>query len=237
VAHIDLGDLRIEVVRKDIRNLHLSVLPPVGQIRIAAPKALNLDAIRLFALSKLAWIRSQQRQMQTQERETPRQYLERESHHLWGRRYLLRRLEQDAAPKVEIRAGRLLLQVRPGTNAARCQELVEAWYRSQIHAVVPDLLEKWEPILKVKAGRVIVQRMRTRWGGCNPKSGIIRLNTDLARKPMECLEYILVHELVHLLEPRHNARFTGLMDLYLPSWQILRKRLNSLPVRHQAWQY
>jgi predicted metal-dependent hydrolase len=175
--------------------------------------------------------------MQTQERETPRQYLERESHHLWGRRYLLRRLEQDAAPKVEIRAGRLLLQVRPGTNAARCQELVEAWYRSQIHAVVPDLLEKWEPILKVKAGRVIVQRMRTRWGGCNPKSGIIRLNTDLARKPMECLEYILVHELVHLLEPRHNARFTGLMDLYLPSWQILRKRLNSLPVRHQAWQY
>lgn len=237
MAHIDLSDLRIEVVRKDIRNLHLSVHPPIGQVRIAAPKQMSLDAIRLFAISKLAWIRAQQHRMLAQDREAPRRYLDRESHHVWGRRYLLKRVEQEAAPHVEIQAGRLVLRVRPGSDEARCQDILEAWYRGQIRSVIPDLLGKWEPILKVKVGRVIVQRMRTRWGGCNPRSGIIRLNTDLARKPLECLEYILVHELVHLLEPTHNARFVALMDLFLPTWKSLRERLNQLPVRHENWGY
>lgn len=237
MPHIDLGDLRIEVAWKDIRNLHLSVMPPDGQVRIAAPRQMNLDAIRLFAISKLAWIRSRQQRMQAQERETPRQFLDRESHYLWGRRYLLRRVEREAAPTVEIKGGRLVLQVRPGTDAARCQEIIDAWYRGQIRAVVPDLIAKWEPVMNVKAGRVFVQRMRTRWGGCNPATGVIRLNTDLARKPIECLEYIVVHEMTHLLEASHNARFKSLMDLFLPNWQQFRKRLNTLPVRHEEWEY
>lgn len=237
MSQIDLGDLRIEVVRKDIKNLHLSVLPPEGLVRIAAPRHMNLEAIRIFAISKLSWIRTQQGRMQAQERETPRQYLDRESHYVWGRRYLLQRVEREAAPAVEIRRGKLVLQVRPGTDETRCREILETWYRGQIRAVVPDLIAKWEPVMNVKVGTVFVQRMRTRWGGCNPATGVIRLNTDLAKKPIESLEYLVVHEMVHLLEPTHNARFSALMDLFLPTWQQLRKRLNHLPVRHEEWGY
>jgi hypothetical protein len=237
VPRIDLGDLQIEVVRKDIKNLHLSVLPPEGKVRIAAPRHMNLDAIRIFAISKLAWIRAQQRRMQGQEREAPRQYLDRESHYVWGRRYLLQRIEKDTAPAVEIKRGKLVLQVRPGTDEARCREILEAWYRGQIRDVVNGMIEKWAPVMNVKVSRIFVQRMRTRWGGCNPTTGVIRLNTDLAKKPVECLEYIMVHEMVHLIEPTHNSRFTSLMDLFLPTWQQLRKRLNQLPVRHEEWGY
>lgn len=237
MPYIDLGDLRIEVAWKDIKNLHLSVMPPEGQVRIAAPRQLNLDAIRLFAISKLPWIRTRQLRMQAQQRETPRRFLDRESHYVWGRRYLLQRVEREAAPAVEIKRGKLVLQVRPGTDEAHCREVLDTWYRGQIRAVAPDLIAKWEPIMNVKAGRLFVQRMRTRWGGCNPTTGVIRLNTDLARKPVECLEYILVHEMAHLLEPTHNARFTSLMDLFLPAWQQLRKRLNELPVPHVEWDY
>lgn len=234
---IDLGDLRIEVVRKDIRNLHLSVLPPRGLVRIAAPTHMALDTIRVFVISRLAWIKNQQRKLQTQEREAPREYLERESHYVWGRRYLLKREERDAAPAIELRHGKLVLQVRPATDEARCQEILEGWYRDQIRALVPELIAKWEPVMGVKVGRLFVQRMKTRWGSCNPRSAAIRLNTDLAKKPVECLEYILVHEMAHLLEPTHNARFAALMDLFMPAWQHLRKRLNQLPVRHEEWGY
>lgn len=237
MPRVDLGDLQIEVVRKDIKNLHLSVLPPEGKVRIAAPRHMNLDAIRIFAISKLAWIRAQQRRMQGQEREAPRQYLDRESHYVWGRRYLLQRIEKDAAPAVGIKRGKLVLQVRPGTDEARCREILEAWYRGQIRDVVNGMIEKWAPVMNVKVSRIFVQRMRTRWGGCNPATGVIRLNTDLAKKPVECLEYIMVHEMVHLIEPTHNTRFTSLMDLFLPTWQQLRKRLNQLPVRHEEWGY
>ncbi len=236
-TQIDLGDLRIEVVRKDIKNLHLSVLPPHGKVRIAAPDHMALDTIRVFVISRLAWIKNQRRQMQAQEREAPREFLDRESHYVWGRRRLLLRVELDAAPAVELRHSKLLLQVRPGTDEARCQEILEGWYREQIRALVPELIAKWEPVMGVKVGRMFVQRMKTRWGSCNPKSGAIRLNTDLAKKPVECLEYIVVHEMAHLLEPTHNARFTALMDMFMPSWQHLRKRLNQLPVRHEEWGY
>ena len=236
-TQIDLGDIRIEVVRKDIKNLHLSVLPPHGKVRIAAPGHMTLDTIRVFVISKLAWIKNQQRQMQTQEREAPREYLDRESHYVWGRRYLLRREERDASPAIELRYGKLVMQVRPSTDAVRCQEILEGWYREQIRTVVPELIAKWEPVMGVKVGRMFVQRMKTRWGSCNPRSGAIRLNTDLAKKPVECLEYIVVHEMAHLLEPTHNTRFTALMDLFMPAWQHLRKRLNQLPVRHEEWIY
>jgi predicted metal-dependent hydrolase len=237
VAQIDLGDMRIEILRKDIRNLHLSVLPPQGRVRVAAPRQMNLDTIRVFVISKLDWIRRQQRKMESQEREAPREYLDRESHYVWGRRYLLKRVERDAAPAIELKHSKLVMQVRPGTNETRSQEILEGWYREQIRAAVPSLIAKWEPVMGVKVARVFVQRMKTRWGSCNPTSRAIRLNTDLAKKPPECLEYIMTHELAHLLEPTHNARFKLLMDMFMPQWQHLRDELNRLPVRHENWGY
>lgn len=237
VERIDLGDMQIEVLRKNIKNLHLSVLPPLGKVRIAAPGHMNLDTIRVFVISRLAWIKAQQRKMQAQQREAPREYLDRESHYVWGRRYLLKRVEQDAAPVVDLKHNKLLLQVRPGTDEARSQEILDGWYREQIRAALPELIAKWEPVLGVKVGRIFVQRMKTRWGSCNPATGAIRLNTDLAKKPPECLEYIVVHEMTHLLEPTHNARFTALMGLFMPQWKHLRDTLNLLPVRHENWGY
>jgi predicted metal-dependent hydrolase len=229
-AQIDLGDMRVEVVRKEIKNLHLSVLPPQGRVRVAAPRHMSMDTIRVFVISKLAWIRSQQRKMRAQARETPREYLDRESHYVWGRRYLLKRVEKETAPAIELRHRRLVLQVRPGAGEARSQEILEAWYREQIRAAVPELIARWEPVMGVKVGRVFVQRMKTKWGSCNPSSGAIRLNTELAKKPPECLEYIVVHEMAHLLEPTHNVRFVSLMDLFMPHWQHVRDVLNRLPV-------
>jgi len=236
-AQIELGDLRVAVLRKAIRNLHLSVHPPQGQVRIAAPPQMKLDTIRVFVISKLAWIKAQQRKMQAQERETPRLYIERESHYLWGRRCLLRRTEADAAPSVTAKRSALVLQVRPGTTPERCQQILEAWYREQLREALVPLLAKWQPVMDVRVSRVFVQRMKTRWGSCNPGSGAIRLNTELARKPAECLEYIVVHEMAHLLEPTHNERFAALMSKWLPHWQHLRQALNRLPVRHEDWGY
>lgn len=164
MARIELAGVGIEIIRKDIRNLHLSVLPPLGQVRIAAPRQMPQEAIRAFAISKLAWIRRQQGRLQAQERETPLIYRNRESHYLWGRRYLLLREERDAAPVVELRRGRLILQVRPGTDAVRCHEVLDGWYRAQIRIALAALLAKWEPQLGVRAQRVIVQRMKSKWG-------------------------------------------------------------------------
>ncbi|MCB4361854.1 M48 family metallopeptidase [Quatrionicoccus australiensis] len=237
VEQIDLGNLQIEVLRKKIKNLHLSVLPPLGRVRIAAPGHMNLDTIRVFVISRLSWIKAQQRKMQVQQREAPREYVDRESHYVWGRRYLLKRVELEAASAIELKHSKLVLQVRPGTNELRSREILDAWYREQIRAAVPELIAKWEPVLGVKVGRVFVQRMKTRWGSCNPATGAIRLNTDLAKKPAECLEYIVVHEMTHLLEPSHNARFVSLMALFMPQWQHLRDELNALPVRHEDWGY
>lgn len=234
---LDLGGLRAEVTRKAIKHVHLSVLPPAGKVRVAAPQTMPLETIRLFVVSKLAWIRSQQRKLQAQERETPREFLNKESHYLWGKRYLLEIRHADAAPAVSLSPRKMHLQVRPGADQARCEEVLDAWYRQQVRDAVPLLLGKWEPLLQVKVNRVFVQRMKTQWGSCTAGSGYIRLNTDLAKKPPECLEYILVHELVHLLEPTHNERFVALMDLYLPHWQHLRRQLNQLPVRHENWDY
>lgn len=234
---LDLGELHAEVIRKAIKHVHLSVLPPAGKVRVAAPQSMPLETIRLFVISKLPWIRTQQRKLQAQERETPREFLNKESHYLWGKRYLLELSFADTAPTVSLTPRKLELQVRPGANAAQCEEVVDAWYRQQIRDALPALLAKWEPLLGVKTSRVFVQRMKTKWGSCTPEAGYIRLNTDLAKKPPECLEYIVVHELVHLLEPTHNDRFCALMDLYLPHWNHLRKQLNSLPVRHEEWQY
>lgn len=237
MAEIELGDITVEVVKKDIRNVHLSVYPPTGRVRISAPAQMSLDTIRVFAISKLGWIKQQQQKLREQERETPREYLDRESHYVWGKRYLLKIVEQDAAPIVSLQHSTLWLQVRPGTDEARKQAVVAEWYRGQLKEAATPLIAKWEPLMGVKVARFFVQHMKTRWGSCNPSAGSIRLNSELAKKPPECLEYIVVHEMVHLLEPTHNQRFVAIMDRLLPQWQSHRDSLNRLPVRHEDWGY
>ena len=232
-----LGGISIDVLRKDIRNVHLSVHPPTGRVRIAAPRHLSDDAIRAFVIGKLGWIRRQQARLQEQERETPREFLDRESHFVWGRRLLLRVLEADDASRVELSPRRLTLRVRPGTPPPKRAQILDEWYRHQIRAALPPLLSRWTRRVGVRVERVFVQRMKTKWGSCNPRTGTIRLNTELARKPPECLEYLLVHELAHLVEPTHNPRFLALMDRLMPGWPSVRRTLNRLPVCHEAWHY
>lgn len=237
MSKIELGDITVDVILKDIKNVHLSVHPPTGHVRISAPKRMSLDTIRVFAITKLDWIRKQQAKLREQERETPREYLERESHYVWGKRYLLTVIESDEPPSIELQHNRMLLRVRPRTDEDKRQALVEEWYRAQLKEAVPPLLARWQPLLGVEAERFFVQRMKTKWGSCNHKARTIRLNTDLAKKPPECLEYIVVHELVHLLEPTHNTRFLALMDRFMPQWQFHRQTLNRLPVRQEKWSY
>ena len=237
VSQIHLGDIAVDVVLKDIKNVHLSVHPPTGRVRISAPKRMRIDTIRVFAISKLAWIKLQQRKLRDQERETPREYVERESHYVWGKRHLLTVVEREGPPSIEIKHSRLLLQVPLRTGEGRRQILVEAWYREQLKEAVPPLLARWQQLLAVSVQRFFVQRMKTRWGSCNSRTGSIRLNTELAKKPRGCLEYLVVHEMIHLIEPTHNARFVALMDGAMPQWRIVREQLNRLPVRHDEWAY
>ena len=236
-TQIRLGDIAVDVVLKEIKNIHLSVYPPAGRVRISAPSHMSLDTIRVFVISKLGWIRRQQKKLQDQERETPREYLDRESHYLWGKRYLLEVIEANGAPSVELSHSRMRLRVRQETDAVQRQSIVEEWYRGELKSAVPSLIVKWEPLLGVKVERFFVQRMKTRWGSCNPVTRTIRLNTDLAKKPRQCLEYIVVHEMIHLLESTHNARFAVLLDQFMPKWQSHRDQLNRLPVSHEAWDY
>ena len=237
MSQLKLGDIAVNVVLKDIKNVHLSVHPPTGSVRISAPKRMAMDTIRVFAVSKLAWIKQQQAKVRGQERETLREYVDRESHYVWGRRYLLTVSESNSPASVELKHTRMLLRVRPETSQTKKEALVEEWYREQIKAAVPPLLARWQPLIGVSAERVFVQRMKTRWGSCNHKARTIRLNTELAKKPPACLEYLVVHELVHLLEPTHNARFVALMDRFMPKWQFHRQVLNRLPVRRETWSY
>jgi hypothetical protein len=234
-TRIKLGDVAVDIVRKHIKNVHLSVHPPTGRVRIAAPQHMSLDTVRVFAIAKLPWIKRQQRKLQEQDRETPREYLDRESHYVWGRRYLLKVMETDQPPSVELGHGRMILHLRPGTDTVKRQAILEEWYRNQVRATTLPLVEKWQPLLGVRVTGLFVQRMKTKWGSCNHRSGSIRLNTDLARKPIECLEYVVVHEMIHLIEPTHSARFFSLMGRFMPKWQAVREVLIRLPVRHEDW--
>ena len=234
---IELGEIAVEVVKKDIKNVHLSVHPPTGRVRISAPLRMNLDTIRVFAISKLGWIKQQQKKLRAQERETPREYLDRESHYVWGKRYLLKVVESDEAPGVELKHNKMHLRVRPRTTNEKKQAIIEEWYREELKKTVPLLVSKWQPLIGVKVQRFFVQRMKTKWGSCRSESKSIRINTELARKPAQCLEYIVVHEMIHLLEPTHNDRFTSLMDQFMPHWRFCRAELNRFPLRHDDWSY
>ena len=232
---INLGSVQAQVLRKRIKHMHLGVFPPEGVVRISAPEGVALDTIRVFAISKLAWIKQQQRKMKAQPREPEREYIDRESHYVWGRRYLLQIKELEAPASIALSGKSMHMNLRPGTPADKRQALLDAWYRTQVREAAQPLLRKWQTIMGVQAGKLLVQRMKTKWGSCNPKTGLIRLNTDLAKKPPEHLEYVIVHELAHLIEASHGERFVAAMDRFLPKWQHYRQELNSLPVRHEHW--
>jgi predicted metal-dependent hydrolase len=237
VSQIKLGDITADVIHKDIKNIHLSVYPPTGRVRISAPSRMELETIRVFAVSKLGWIKRQQQKLREQEREAPREYLDRESHYVWGKRYLLKVVEVNEPPSVELKHKWLRVQVRPGADEEKRKEILADWYRTQLKLEAPPLIAKWEQLMGVQVERFFVQRMKTKWGSCNHTAGTIRLNTELAKKPKECLEYIVVHEMAHLLEPTHNDRFIEIMNLFLPQWRAYRDELNRLPVRHENWIY
>jgi predicted metal-dependent hydrolase len=236
-TQIELGDITVDVVFKDIKNIHLSVHPPAGRVSISAPLRMDIDTIRIFAISRLGWIKKQQKKFKEQERETPREYLDLESHYVWGKRYLLKVIEVNEAPSVELKHSKMILRVRPGTDDKKKQAIIDAWYREQLKKNVPPLIARWEPLLGVKVERFFVQRMKTKWGSCNHKAHSIRLNTELSKKPKEYLEYVIVHEMAHLLEPTHNSRFIRLMDQFMSKWQFYRDKLNQLPVSHENWIY
>lgn len=236
-TRLQLGDVTVDIIQKDIKNVHLSVYPPTGSVRISAPLDMDIGTIRVFAISKLGWVKQQQNRLRAQERELPREYIDLESHYVWGRRYLLQIVEADAAPKVELKPRRLLLHVRPGSTTATRQSVLNQWYREELRRVAPAIIDRWQRMIHVDVKGFFVQAMKTKWGSCNTAAQTIRLNTELAKKPRECLEYIVAHETVHLLEPTHSARFLALMDRHMPTWRIHRAALNRLPVRHEKWVY
>jgi predicted metal-dependent hydrolase len=195
------------------------------------------QAIRVFAITKLGWIKQQQLKQRTQPRENPRDYIERESHYVWGRRYLMSVIEEDGPARIDVSGNRIKLYLRPGTSPAKREAIMEQWYRTELKAALPPLLLKWEKNIGVSTSKVFVQKMKTKWGSCNHRTGAVRFNTDLAKKPPQCLEYIVVHELMHLVEQTHNARFVSLMNQFFPKWRVIQQMLNDLPVRHEDWSY
>ncbi|MDQ8201484.1 SprT family zinc-dependent metalloprotease [Pelagicoccus sp. SDUM812003] len=237
VEQLKLNDLSVDLVRKRIKNVHLSVYPPTGRVRIAAPEEMNLETIRAFAANKLPWIRKQQRKQIAQKREPKREFLERESHYLWGKRYLLSLAEKKAKPKVELKHRKIALTIRPGASERKRQQVIEDWYRKQLADALPSIIVRWEKVIGATVSDWQVRKMKTKWGSCIPQNRKIIVNLELAKKPKECLEYIVAHEIVHLIEPTHNDRFKSMMNLYVPQWKEHRKVLNRIPVSHREWSY
>ena len=232
---IKLGELSIRVTKKDVKHVHLSVHPPHGRVTLVAPKATRLEVARAYAISKLGWIRQQQDKLVAQAREAPRQFVDRESHYLWGRRHLMTVARKDMKPFVSLDHKRITLTVRPGSDAQKRADVIHQWHKSLLHAVVPPLIKRWERKLKVRVSGYFLQRMKTKWGSCNHHAGHIRLNTELVKKPRDLLEYVIAHEMIHLLEPSHSERFIEILAKHYPSWREARSELNELPLTAEMW--
>jgi predicted metal-dependent hydrolase len=230
-----LGEIVIAVKRTEVKHVYLSVHPPAGRVTLVAPKETRLDVARAYAVSRLAWIREQREALQSQSRETQPQLVERESHYLWGRRYLLSVIERDAKPAVTLGHRRITLAVRPGTHVTERAAIMHEWHLSLMHEVVPNFIRRWERKLDVHVSDYFFQRMKTKWGSCNHANGTIRLNTELVKKPKDLLEYVIVHELLHLHEPTHSERFMLLLTQHYPKWREARAELNELPLAAEVW--
>ncbi|WP_246035776.1 M48 family metallopeptidase [Winogradskyella algicola] len=233
-----IANVEIDIVRKDIKNMHLAVYPPNGKIRLSVPSKTDEEVLRLFAISKLGWIKKHVKNFQAQPRESIRTYVSGESHYFQGKRYILNVIEHQGKSKVSIRGTKCLdLYVRRGSTREDKAKVLKEWYRRKLKKQLPDIISKWEKEIGVKASDWGVRQMKTKWGACNIEEKRIWLNLELSKKPTICLEYIVVHELVHLLERHHNDRFIQYMDTFMPKWRLYRNQLNSLPVVHNDWGY
>ena len=232
---IQLGEIVVAVTRKAIKHVHLSVHPPSGRVTLVAPTGTRPEVARAYAVSRLGWIRNQQARLRAQAREPARQYVTRESHYVWGKRYLLSVIEREQKPSVTIDHRRITLTVRPGSDRAKREAVIHEWHKAMLHGEVPRLIRKWEPRLKVKVAAYFLQRMKTKWGGCNHEARHVRLNTELVKKPRDLLEYVVVHEMAHLIAPTHSERFVALLNEHFPAWREARAELNELPLSAETW--
>jgi predicted metal-dependent hydrolase len=226
---IELNNILISITRKAIKHSYLSVHPPDGRVTLVTSHLTDFAIARTYAISKLTWIQQQREKLQTQARELPRQFISRESHYLWGKRYLLSVVYKQAKPHVTQTHDQIILQVRPGSDMKKCAELLHTWHKSLLHTVIPALIQQWEPRLNVKVSTYFLQRMKTRWGSCHHQAGHIRLNTELVKKPKDLLEYVIVHEMIHLIVPNHGKQFKKILQTHYPRWQEARAELNALP--------
>lgn len=226
---ISVSDIRVDVIKKDIKNIHLAVYPPTGRVRLSSPKSMKTESLRLFVISKLGWIKKHIRNMKSQVREPERKYIQGESHWVEGQRYLLNIIEKDAAPKAEIRNKKYIdLYIRPGADKEKKEEVMREWYRNRLKERVPELIAKWEERLDVEVDEWGVKLMKTKWGSCNIDARRIWINLELAKKPIHCLDYVVLHEMVHFKERHHNDRFKALLDKHYPGWQNVREELNEV---------
>lgn len=232
---IRLGDVAIAVTRKDVKHVHLSVHPPNGRITLVAPTGTRLEVARAYAASKIGWIREQQAQLRAQAREAPRRFVTRESHFLWGKRYLMTVAEREEKPSVTKDHRHITLCVRPGSDRAKREAVMHDWHKRLLHEAVLGLIRRWEPRLGVTVAGYYLQRMKTKWGSCNHRAGTIRLNTELVKKPKDLLEYVVVHEMAHLRVPTHGERFLALLNEHYPAWREARVELNGLPLGAELW--
>lgn len=230
MADFKFQDVIVEVIKKKIKNVHLRVYSCSGQVKLSAPDTMSMETLRVYVSSKLNWIRKQQNKFQSLERKTHREYSDRESHYYNGKRYLLKLVECDAPPKVQLTGSQLILQVRPGSDRNKKSAVLDNWYRNQLKEKILPLIALWEKKMKVSISELTIQKMKTRWGSCTPSLCSIRINLELAKKSTELVEYVIVHELAHLIEPSHNHRFVALMDQFIPKWRFYRDELNRLPM-------
>jgi predicted metal-dependent hydrolase len=235
---IHVSGLPVEIARKGIKNLHLGVYPPNGRVRVAVPLRVGNEAVRLAVIGKLGWIRKQRARFAAQPRETEREMVSGESHYYLGRRYRLRVVEREGPSRVVLRNRTTIeLQVRNGFETTGRTQVLQRWYRERLRERVPPLVAKWEAILGVRAVDVRIRVMKTKWGACSVDARRIWLNLELAKKPAQCLEYLVMHELTHLIERHHNDAFVSLMDRHMPMWRHHRKTLNEAPLGHAEWTY
>ncbi len=231
---MNIAGIEVEVIRKDIKNIHLAVYPPDGRVRLAAPADVNLQTLELYTTSKIGWIKRQQRLFLNQDRQSPRQYVDRESHYYLGKRYLLRVHETDHLiryPKIILRTKTYIdMYIKPGFSVEQKAELFKEWYRTRFKELLPELTDKWEGIVGVSPSTYMIKTMTTKWGSCKIETANINLNLELIKKPVDCIEYVLAHELTHLLERNHNDVFQAYMDRHIPKWKSIRDELNRLPV-------
>ncbi|MFB9902855.1 M48 family metallopeptidase [Allokutzneria oryzae] len=234
-AYLTILGIDVDVIYKDIKNLHVGVYPPLGRVRVAAPYKLDDEHVRLAVIQRLPWIKQRREELRSAARQSEREMVTGESHYMWGTRYRLKVIERPGRPHFEIDGERLLLYVPAGTTAEQRRTLLDRWHREQLRQTIPSLIIKWEPRLDVSVPRWTIRRMKTKWGSCNRETGHIWFNVELAKKHPDCLEYIVVHEMTHHLERNHGPRFTKLMDTFLPNWRALRNQLNNAPLAQEQW--